>query len=308
MSTVLVLPFALVLGLVVAAIVITVGRRRSIAVGVNEHVHLVAYARRARAWRVVALALAVLACIAIPVLGLGGTDTAPAIAPALAGILVVAIFGLGEATFRRPMTLTRSADLRPRRLGDLVPWGWLMTAAGSLLALAAALVVGTLLGSADDLGRAGRAISVVCDGATHTRTPWPGSHYAAPIALATTVSVLVAVATCLVVARRPSPAAESTALDTGLRRWSMAGVLQALTLVACVTLVPVLLLMALGAGASDCAPEGYGVLAGVAFVGAGAATALGVVAFAGLCTGPGVRVDDMPPPQRGEATPVGVPL
>ena len=49
-------------------------------------------------------------------------------------------------------------------------------------------------------------------------------------------------------------------------------------------------------------------LAVVAFVGAGAATALGVVAFAGLCTGPGVRVDDMPPPQRGEATPVGVPL
>ncbi|MBA4085976.1 MAG: hypothetical protein C0493_13805 [Kytococcus sp.] len=308
MAGALVLPFALVLGLVAAALVAVLARRHALVVGVDEHVHLVAYARRARAWRLVALALAVVACVAVPVLGLGGTDTAPAVVPAVAGILVVVLIGLGEASFRRPMTVTRSADLRPRRLGDLVPRGCLVTASGALLALTGALVVGTLYGSADDLGRAGRAISVVCDGVTHTRTPWPGSHYALPIALATAVSVLVAAATCVVVARRPSPAAESVGLDAELRRWSIAGVLQSLTLVACVTLTPVLVLMAIGARASDCAPGGYGLLAELSLVGSVAATAVGVVAFAGLCSGPGVRVDDVPPPQRGEATPVGVPL
>ena len=308
MAGALVLPFALVLGLVAAVLVAVLARRHALVVGVDEHVHLVAYARRARAWRLAALALAVVACVAIPMLGLGGTDTVPAVVPAVAGILVVVLIGLGEASFRRPMTVTRSADLRPRRLGDLVPRGWLITASGALLALTGALVVGTLYGSADDLGRAGRAISVVCDGVTHTRTPWPGSHYALPIALATAVSVLVAAATCVVVARRPSPAAESVGLDAELRRWSIAGVLQSLTLVACVTLTPVLVLMAIGARASDCAPGGYGLLAELSLVGSVAATAVGVVAFAGLCSGPGVRVDDVPPPQRGEATPVGVPL
>ena len=272
MAGALVLPFALVLGLVAAVLVAVLARRHALVVGAD------------------------------------GTDTAPAVVPAVGGILVVVLIGLGEASFRRPMTITRSADLRPRRLGALVPRGWLVTATAALLALAGVLVVGTLYGSPDDLGRAGRAISVVCDGVTSTRTPWPGSHYAVPIALATAVSVLVAAATCVVVARRPSPAAESAELDAGLRRWSIAGVLQSLTLVACVTLTPVLVLMAIGARASDCAPGGYGLLAELSLVGAAAATVVGVVAFAGLCAGPGVRVDDVPPPQRGEATPVGVPL
>lgn len=307
MGIALALPFALVLGLVVAVAVALAGRRRALTVGVNEHVHLVAYARRARRWRAVAVVLATATCLAIPVLGLAGGDQAPAIAPALAGVLVIVIIGVGEATFRRPMTLTRSADLRPRELGDLVPTGWLVTAIGALLVLAATLLVGVVNGSPDDLGRAGRAITVVCDGVTRSHTPWPGSHYAVPITLATCVSALLALAACAAIARRPSPAAESAELDAGLRRWSIAGVLQALTLVACVTLVPVLVLIAMGSSASACAPGLYRLQAACAVAGAVAATVVGVVALAGLCTGPGVRVDDVPPPHRGEATPVGVP-
>ncbi|MDN5718483.1 MAG: hypothetical protein L0G89_14745, partial [Janibacter sp.] len=122
------------------------------------------------------------------------------------------------------------------------------------------------------------------------------------------VSVALAVATCVVIVRRPSPAAESATLDTGLRRWSIAAVLQSLTLGACLTLVPVLLIMAMGARSADCAPGGYGLLATVSLIGAGVAAVLGIVALAGLCSGPGVRVDDVPPPQRGDTAPVGVPL
>jgi hypothetical protein len=308
MSTALILPFVLSVGLLVAVVAALLTRRRTSTVGINEHVDLLSYARRARTWRLASLALAVVACLAIPTLGVGGTDAAPAVVPALAGTLVIAVIGVGEATFRRPMTITRSAVLRPRRVGDLVPWGWLTSAAAALAGLAATLGIGTLYGSPDDLGRAGRAISVVCDGATLTRTPWPGSHYGMPIAFATIVSVVLAVIACGVIARRPSPAAESTEVDTALRRWSIAGVLQTLTLVACVTLVPVLLLMTLGARASDCAPGGYGLLAQLSLLGAVAAGILGIAACAGLCTGPGVKVDDIPPPSRGDATAVGVPL
>ncbi|KRE36065.1 hypothetical protein ASG73_15540 [Janibacter sp. Soil728] len=308
MSMVLLLPFVLILAMLVTVVATLLTGHRTSVVGINEHVDLVRLARRARIWLLAALAVAVLVCLAVPLLGLGGGDTASAIAPAFAGTLVVAVICLGEATFRRPMTLTRSAALHPRRLGDLVPRGWLMTTAAALAGLAATLGIGTLYGSPDDLGRAGRALTVVCDGVTHTRTPWPGSYYGAPIALATAVSVALAVATCVVIARRPSPAAESAALDTGLRRWSIAAVLQSLTLGACLTLVPVLLIMAMGARSADCAPGGYGLLATVSLIGAGMAAVLGTVALAGLCTGPGVRVDDVPPPQRGDTAPVGVPL
>lgn len=310
MSLVLLLPFVLLGGLLVAVVVALLTRRRTLAVGINKHVDLVRYARRARAWRLASFAVAVVACVAIPTiptLGLGGTDIAPAVVPALVGTLVIAVIGVGEATFRRPMTVTRSAALHPRGLGDLVPRGWLTTTAAALVGLAATLGIGTLFGSPDDMGRAGRSITVVCGSETLSHGPWPGSHYAAPIALATIVSIVLAVLACGVIARRPSPAAESTEVDTALRRWSIAGVLQALTLVACVTLVPVLLLMAAGAHASDCAPGGYGLLAALSLVGAVAAGVLAVVACMGLCSGPGVTVDDVPPSARGDATAVGVP-
>ncbi|QBF47197.1 hypothetical protein [Janibacter limosus] len=308
MSLVLLLPFVLLVGLLIAVVASLITSRRASVVGINEHVDLVRLARRARFWRLAALAVAVLVCFAVPVLGLTGGDTASAIAPAFAGTLVVAVICLGEATFRRPMTLTRSAALQPRSVRGLVPRGWLLLATGALAALTAALTVGWITGSPDDLGRAGRALTVVCGDVTHTRSPWPGSHYGTPIALATAVSVALAVATCVVIARRPSPAAESAALDTGLRRWSLAAVLQSLTLGACLTLVPVLLIMAMGARSADCAPGEYGLLATVSLIGAGVAAVLGTAALVGLCSGPGVRVDDVPPPQRGDTAPVGVPL
>lgn len=308
MNTAIVLPLALVLGLLVATVAALRSRRAALVVGINEDTDLVRMARRARLWRLGALALAALACIAVPVLGLGGGDTASAVAPAFAGTLIVAVICLGEATFRRPMTPTRSAALQPRSVRGLTPRGWLLLATGALAALAATLTVGWMTGSPDDLGKAGRALTVVCDGVTHSRTPWPGSHYGAPIALATAVSVALAVATCTVIARRPSPAAESAELDTGLRRWSIAAVLQALTLGACLTLVPVLLIMTMGARSADCAPGGYGLLATISLIGAGLAAVVGTLALIGLCTGPGVRVDDVPPPQRGDTAPVGVPL
>ena len=306
MSIVLGLPFVLVglaaAALVAVAVAIAAGPRPA----AGEHAHLVAYARRARGWRAAALALATVTCVAVPVLGLGGGDTAPAIAPALAGVIVIGVIGLGEITFRRPETVVRSADLRPRRLGDLMPTGWLVTATAALLALAAALLVGVVNGSPDDLGRTGRAITVICDNVTHTRTPWPGSHYAVPIALATCLSALLAIAVCAAIAGRPSPAAESSELDAGLRRWSVAGVLQALTLVACVTLVPVLTLIATGSAASACAPGPYQLQAICSGVGAAVATIVGVVAFVALCTGPRVRPGGVQP-HHPPPTPIGTP-
>ena len=292
------------LGLFVGAVI---SYRRTRVVGINEHVGLVRLARRARLWRLGALGFAVLMCVAVPVLGIAAADTTPGMVPALAGTLVVAVICVSEATFRRPMTTTRSAALRPRSLGDFVPRGWLGLATTTLIALAAVLTAGWVMAGPDDLGRAGTAFTAVCGDVTHTITPWPGSHYALPIATATAVSVALAVVTCLVIARRPSPAAESAELDSELRRWSIGAVLQSLTLVACLTLIPLLLLMARGARIAECADGDTGTLAILAIIGAGLAAVLAFVAFIALCTGPSVRVNDIPPPSRGDAAPVGVP-
>ncbi|MEW2634922.1 hypothetical protein AB0903_25565 [Streptomyces sp. NPDC048389] len=57
----------------------------------------------------------------------------------------------------------------------------------ALLPAAQAAVLVVLLagawaaGSPDDLGRAGRALTVVCPGGTESPGPWPGSYYGLPL-------------------------------------------------------------------------------------------------------------------------------
>ncbi|WP_316758651.1 hypothetical protein [Streptomyces herbicida] len=94
---------------------------------------------------------------------------------AVAGVLV------GDALTQPPRGTVRTAGLAPRRVRDYLPPRMIWV----LLALAAALVV--LLGAAaamaspDDLGRAGRSLTMTCRGRTQSYTPWPGLHYGLPM-------------------------------------------------------------------------------------------------------------------------------
>lgn len=194
-------------------------------------------------WLLAALVLAALTTGALLALGDRFLGRGAALGPALGGIVLVATICIGELRTPRQTTLTRTAGTRPRLVRDYLTRGPAVVAGLGLTALGVALAVGTALGSPDDLGRAGRALTTRCQDVTMTHGPWPGSYYALPIALATLASVVLAVLTCRAIATRPAHGIEGAALDGALRRSSIRSVLLAVALVCWVTLVPVLLFM-----------------------------------------------------------------
>ncbi|QTE00229.1 hypothetical protein [Streptomyces cyanogenus] len=117
------------------------------------------------------------------------------------GLCTVAGVLAGDALTPQARGAVRTAGLAPRRVRDHVPPR--MTAL--LLALAGALVlllaVASAVASPDDLGRAGRSLTVHCARAadatgsrllSQSAGPWPGSHYALPML----GSLAVATAAC----------------------------------------------------------------------------------------------------------------
>ena len=74
------------------------------------------------------------------------------------------------------------------------------------------------IGSADDLGRAGRSLTRACSAlAVEGRGPWPGSFYAWPLIAVVLIGLVVAGVALLSVTRRPRQG-EDSVLDDALRR------------------------------------------------------------------------------------------
>ncbi|MER6184388.1 hypothetical protein [Streptomyces sp. NPDC001652] len=111
---------------------------------------------------------------AIPVFGLC----------AVAGVLV------GDALTGPRRGAVRTAGLTPRRVRDHVPprMTWLLLGLAS--ALVAMLAVTTAVASPDDLGRAGRALTLTCRGVTESAAPWPGFYYSLPMLVSLAVSTV----------------------------------------------------------------------------------------------------------------------
>ncbi|MET8447779.1 hypothetical protein [Streptomyces sp. NPDC005209] len=94
---------------------------------------------------------------------------------AVAGVLV------GDALTAPARGVVRTAGLTPRRVRDYVPprMTWLLIAlAGALVVL---LGVAAAVATPDDLGRAGRSLTLTCRGVTQSYGPWPGLHYGLPM-------------------------------------------------------------------------------------------------------------------------------
>ena len=174
-------------------------------------------------WRVAGLLAGVAAALALlgapaRLLGLGSALAAPAFALVLlVGVIV------GELSGRPPTGVTRTATIEVRSAAAFLPRGLLRWVAVTGAVLALFLAVTTLTGSADDLGRAGRALSVACSPEVgSTVTPWPGSFYAGPIAATVLIGLLLAALASRAVARRPRPRPDEPArlADDQLRRAS----------------------------------------------------------------------------------------
>jgi hypothetical protein len=167
-------------------------------------------------------------------LGLGLAIAAPALSLCvLAGVLAGEAAGYGAAGSSRSASLVSRS---PRAYLPRPATEWVIGLSVTLLVL---LTAATAAASPDDMGRAGRSLTVVCrtalggsaDGPdVSSRGPWPGAFYSIPIGLATVAGLIAAVMVLLRIAHRPRPAAAVAGLDDALRRRSSKLVVAALGL------------------------------------------------------------------------------
>ncbi|MFL6079917.1 MAG: hypothetical protein ACJ714_08320 [Ornithinibacter sp.] len=310
----------LALPMAVVGLLVALGRRVVVTVGPDEHAGVVAVARHTRRWRVVGLLLGAVAAVLLLVLGerLDTLGRVTALAPMALGAGVLLGTIAGELTARPALGIRRSAVVETRTLSEILPRGRVVVLAGSTALLVGALALGAAWGSADDLGRAGRAFARRCTitdpdlgtvvlGGSHG--PWPGSFYAAPLAVALGVLAVLAGVALRAIVARPRPELGSRGLDTMLRRWSAANVLAAATVTVLGTLGPVALLVSSALLQTPCdGGLGQRLVAWTAAVVGPLAIGTAIGLLAGLVLPPTIRVDDLPRPLPGGVAPVGAPV
>jgi hypothetical protein len=178
-------------------------------------------------------------------------------APASAGAIAVLVVALAELTTPHLEGEVRTASLQSRRRLEAVDVPAARLALVTFAALVVALWVGWVMGSPDDMGRAGRAISAVCGTTSSGGGPWPGSFYGGLMLLAAAVVALATFAAVAAVAERPRVGTTSLETDTRLRRAATAQILLVSTASAACTLVPVAGLMTSGLLGLTCHPWWY---------------------------------------------------
>lgn len=127
------------------------------------------------------------------------------VAPALCGLVILASVIVGELLVRpRYDSDIRTADLRPRRIGDHLPP--VLAPAVGVVTIAAAVLCAftTWTAMPDDMGRAGRSLDRACSAVSSAgRGPFPGSYYVEPYLLVALVALIMAVGAAWRVTYRP---------------------------------------------------------------------------------------------------------
>lgn len=175
--------------------------------------------RRSAAWRWGGIATGGLVACAAALSGALGRGML--LAAPLFGLFVLLGVLCAELSVRAPTATARQATIKIRRSRDYLPRRpaeAVMMATGVLTAL---LVVTTATGTADDMGRAGRALARQCTPASsQAHTPWAGSYYSYPLAAILAAGLVAAAFTVRAVVMRPRPGdpAVVTIADDLLRR------------------------------------------------------------------------------------------
>jgi hypothetical protein len=163
------------------------------------------------------------------------------------GLFVLAGVLVGELSVQAPAERTRRAALALRRVADYVPRGLAGAVALAVVMLVALLGTTTAMGSADDLGRAGRVLVHQCNAAlTDTHGPWVGSFYSIPLSVVMLVGLMASAVGLRQVVRRPRPGdpADVAAADDELRRQAARTVIGACGVLVSVPLIAVSLVTA----------------------------------------------------------------
>jgi len=232
------------------------------------------------------------------------------LAPAALGAGLIIGTIVGERTARAPLGTTREAGLGERRIGNLLRGQSLWPLVASTGLLVAILAMGTVLGSPDDLGRAGRALARTCQlvsngvptTAGERRGPWPGSFYTLPLGGAFIVLGVLAFVALKSIAARRAAGSESEDLDRLTRSWSTGNVLRASTVSALLIAGPLATVMGATLSAMDCRASTDAFVQWMALAAGVVATGLGLALLASLFMAPRLVVDDLPgalPPPAG---------
>lgn len=246
--------------------------------------------RTAVGWRLAGLGLGVAAAAftaSVGSLGLGVM-----LAPAAFGICVIAGVVVGELATIPRHGVVRTAALETRTVGDYLPRPLGAMVAASTLGLGTLLVTTTLMGSADDMGRAGRSLSRLC-GPEHAASagPWPGLFYSLPLGVAVAIGLFGAAVALRAVVLRPRSGStpELVVADDVLRRRSAEAVVAATGVMVAASLFGV----ALAAGGAllgfTCPPSSWTVLGGALLAVGALMLLLAVWCLALLLGGPRIR-------------------
>lgn len=304
-----VLPF-LVLGAMLGILSALRGRP-VLTVTAEEHADVVALHRHLSRWRVAGLAgaalLAIAAVVAVPHLDLGPDRVrllgrAAALAPAIGGLSLLLGTLVGEITARPVRSALRFAPVETRRVRDFLPRHLSLLVCTGLVLLLALLVIASLLGSADDLGRSGRELTLTCAApggpaggswpSSASTGPWPGSYYAVPISAALAMMLAAAGVALAVIVRRPRPGTAATALDTALRRHAGRKVILGIGVVVFGTLGPIAGVMAAALAANGCRPTWWALPVSALGVAGAAGATIGAWCLLGLLAGPVLRISE----------------
>jgi hypothetical protein len=237
------------------------------------HGALVASHRKAVGWRWAGLGLGVVvAAVTAVTATVGLYNLGAMLAPTVFGLCVIGGVVVGELTTIPRRQGVRTAALERRTLGDYLPRRLAGLVAASTLALGAVLVTTTLMGSADDQGRAGRFLTRQCSAEIWARNgPWPGSFYSVPLGIAVMVGLLGAAVALGTVVLRPRGGSDPDLVvaDDVLRRGSAEAVVAATGVMVAASLSGVALVAGLRLIGVVCPPASWTIL-GVALLAVGA--------------------------------------
>lgn len=243
--------FAVLLVVIVVAVLALLPRSRAAAIQTHSQ-RLQAIEVGTRRWRALGL-LAGFAGAGVAV-STGGLGRGILLAAPIFGLCVLVGVVVGELRVVAPGGPTRRAALEVRRAGDYLPRRLGSVVAATTALLGGVLVITTLAGSPDDLGRAGRALVRHCSTAlTESAGPWPGSYYTVPLALAVCAGLLAAALASRRIVRRPRHGEDPVA-DDALRRQAVTAVVAATGILVAVPLAGVSLVAATALAGISCRP------------------------------------------------------
>jgi hypothetical protein len=195
----------------------------------------------------------------------GSLGRGPLLAAPLFGLCVVLGVLAGELSVGQPSTGVRRAEVSVRRVGDYLPPLLTPVVTVTTLVLAVLLVAATLMGSPDDLGRAGRSLSARCpvtpDGAIGASNgPWPGSYYSIPLTVMLLAGLAAAALALIRIARRPRPGdpLELGPMDDLLRRRAATVVIGSCGVLAGIPLIGISWLGGAALLGNGCGPSWWG--------------------------------------------------